>query len=57
LFIQRDTPALSPVLLVNDTTTLVIMPIQVDQPWVREINAIRSTIERKAVQEETARAA
>jgi hypothetical protein len=57
LFIQRDTPALSPVLLVNDTTTLVIMPIQVDQPWVREVEAIRSTIERQAIQEETARAA
>jgi hypothetical protein len=57
LFIQRDTPELSPVLLVNDTTTLVVMPIQVDQPWVREIEAIRSTIERKAIKEETARAA
>jgi hypothetical protein len=57
LFIQRDTPELSPVLLVNDTTTLVVMPIQVDQPWVREIEAIRSAIERKAIKEETARAA
>jgi hypothetical protein len=57
LFIQRDTPELSPVLLVNDTTTLVIMPILVDQPWVREIEAIRSTIERQAIKEETARAA
>jgi hypothetical protein len=57
LFIQRDTPERSPVLLMNDTTTLVIMPIQVDQPWVREVEAIRSTIERKAIKAETARAA
>jgi hypothetical protein len=56
LFIQRDTPECSPVLLVNDTTTLVVMPIQVDQPWVREIESIRSAIERKAIEEKTARA-
>lgn len=57
LFIQRDTPDLSPALLVNESTTLVVMPLRLDQPWVREVAAIRSAIERKAIEAETAMAA
>ena len=53
LFIQKNNPAIGPVLARNADTTFVVMPLRLDQPWVREVEAIRSTIARKAIEEET----
>lgn len=41
LFIQREEPALNPVMLKNDTTIHIIMPVRVDEPWVAELDRIR----------------
>jgi len=41
LYIQKDRPDLSPALLKNDTTTMVVMPIRVTEDWGRQLDAIR----------------
>lgn len=42
LFIQEEQPGLSPLLLKNKNTLHVIMPVRIDEPWVREVDSIRS---------------
>jgi hypothetical protein len=52
LYIQKHDPCLSPALLVNDTTTLVIMPIRMDSEWVGQIEEIRLEMARKIIEQE-----
>ena len=42
LSIQKDCPELSPVLLKNDTTSVVIMPLRLKEPWIEQIQQIRA---------------
>jgi hypothetical protein len=41
LFVQRSNPSLGTVLARNDVTTLVVMPLRLDQPWIRDLEAIQ----------------
>ena len=41
LYIQKKGPGLSPALLKNETTTLVLMPIRCTESWAREIEGLR----------------
>jgi hypothetical protein len=41
LYIQKRAPHLSPALVKNKTTTLVVMPINPDGAWLRQIEAIK----------------
>jgi len=41
LYIQKDRPELSPAVLQNDRTTVVVMPFRVTEPWVHELEEIR----------------
>jgi hypothetical protein len=50
LHIRKDAPGMSPALLVNDTTTLVVMPIRVD--WAQEVEDIRTEIARRIIEQE-----
>lgn len=44
LVVQKDAPHLSPVLLKSTKTTMVVMPVNVDGPWARELEAIRQDL-------------
>ncbi len=41
LYIQKDRPELSPAVLQNDCTTVVVMPFRVTEPWARELDELR----------------
>ena len=42
LYIQKKSPHLSPALVKNTTTTLVVMPITPHWPWFHELEAIKA---------------
>jgi hypothetical protein len=52
LHIQKNAPHLSPVLVKNKTTTLVVMPITPNEPWTRELEAIKADLVRLREKEE-----
>ncbi len=45
LYIQKDRPELSPAVLQNDRTTVVVIPYRVTEPWVRELDALKKAAE------------
>ncbi len=56
LYINKDDPKLAPVLVQNETTTLVVMPMKLDHRWEQEIDAILTERVMKAMQEQEAKA-
>jgi len=55
LHIQKAAPDLSPALFVNDTTTLVVMPIRVEREWSGQIEQIRLEMAGKVIGQEQER--
>lgn len=58
LYIQKDDPKLSPVLMKNDTstTTMVVMPMRLDHEWMQQVEDILAERVVKAMEEKEARA-
>jgi len=42
LYIQKDRPELSPAVLQNDRTTVVVMPFRVTEPWVQQLDQLKN---------------
>jgi hypothetical protein len=51
LYINRSEPLRYPALLMNDSTTMVVMPYSDDGQWVREVEAIRKELIEKAIEQ------
>jgi hypothetical protein len=51
LYINKSDPLRYPALLVNDFTTMVVMPFTVDNAWSREIESIKQELIDKAIEE------
>jgi hypothetical protein len=56
LYLQRSDPALGAVLARNADTVFVVMPLRLDQPWIREVEAIVTERVVKAMEEKEAEA-
>jgi len=54
LHIQKNAPHLSPALVKNKTTTLVVMPITPRWPWTSELEAIKADLVRNREKERQA---
>ncbi len=52
LHVQKNDPGMSPALLMNDTTTLVVMPIRIDRDWAQQVEQIHLEIARKVIEQE-----
>jgi hypothetical protein len=57
LFVQRSKPSLGAVMARNGTTTLVVMPLRLDQPWIRDLEAIQRERALENLEEREAQAA
>jgi len=42
LYVQKKRPDISPAVVKNDETTMVLMPFTVTEPWRMELEAIRT---------------
>jgi hypothetical protein len=42
LYVQKKRPELSPALMKNEETTLVIMPLTLKEPWIQQLEEIRT---------------
>ena len=54
LYIQKNRPHLSPALVQNKTTTLVVMPITPNEPWASELESIKANLIRHQEKERQA---
>jgi hypothetical protein len=52
LYINKVDPLRHPVLLVNDSTSMVVMPFTVDSTWSREVEAIKQELVAKAIEQQ-----
>lgn len=50
LHLQKDDLKLGPVLARNEDTVLVVMPLRLDQPWVRQLEEIQAERLREALE-------
>ena len=57
LYLQKDDTKLAPVLLQNDQTTLVVMPMRLDHPWIRDLETIQRERVLESLEEREAQAA
>lgn len=57
LHIQKIDPKRSPVLVTNETTTLVVMPMMLDHYWIQQIEAIQTERVMQAMKEKEDRIA
>ncbi len=52
LYINKIDPLRYPALLVNDSTTMVVMPYTDDGKWIREVEAIKRELIAKAIEQQ-----
>jgi len=52
LYINKIDPLRYPALLVNDSTTMVVMPYTDDGKWIREVEAIKQELIAKAIEQQ-----
>lgn len=51
LYINKSDPLRYPALLVNDSTTMVVMPYTDDGEWIREVDAIRQELITRGIEQ------
>jgi hypothetical protein len=56
LYLQKADLSISPVLVKNDATTLVVMPMRLDQYWIQQVEAIVTERVMRAMEEKEAQA-